>query len=62
MGISYFPREGPRIKAAELNPANTATSPAHVQMDGVGRGMGTEVQGSFGGSRDRGHPHFPEQG
>lgn len=52
-GISYFPREGTRIKAAELNPANIVTCLAHVQMDGVGGDMGTEARGSPGESSDQ---------
>lgn len=53
MGTSYFPSEGIRIKAAESNPANVVTCPAHVQMDDVGGDMGPAAQGSPGEASDQ---------
>lgn len=60
-GVSLSLREGSRVKAAELDPANTATCLAHLQMDGTGEGRGTEAAGSPAESSDRCHPHFLEQ-
>lgn len=40
----FSPREGTTIKAAELNPADLAACPAHLQIDGMGGGVGTEAQ------------------
>lgn len=44
-GISFFPWG---IKVAELNPADTATCLAHLQMDDAGGGLGTDAKDPLG--------------
>lgn len=47
-GISFSPREGTRVKAADLNPANIASCLAHLQMDDAGEAQALRLRVPLG--------------